>query len=97
VLEFGFVIYKFNLNNATPQPSPETKTKLLYNMGVNGHFFFPGHKIAYIIRKTAKMLCEISSSLGSEYEAQNLMGCTAVFLIECRPTFQRYMLPPSSP
>jgi hypothetical protein len=25
------------------------------------------------------------------------MGCTAVFLIECRPTFQRYMLPPSSP
>jgi hypothetical protein len=29
-------------------------------------------------------------------EAQNLLGSTAVFLIECRPTFQRYMLPPSS-
>jgi hypothetical protein len=38
-------------------------------------------------------------------EAQNLLGCTAVFLIECwpavfltecRPTFQRCMLPPSS-
>jgi hypothetical protein len=29
-------------------------------------------------------------------EAQNLLGCTAVFLIECRPTFQRYVLPPSS-
>jgi hypothetical protein len=33
-------------------------------------------------------LCEISSSRGGEYEAQNLLGCTAVFLIECRPTFQ---------
>jgi hypothetical protein len=29
-------------------------------------------------------------------EAQNLLGCTAVFLIECQPTFQRYVLPPSS-
>jgi hypothetical protein len=29
-------------------------------------------------------------------EAQNLLGCTAVFLIECRPTFQRYVLPLSS-
>jgi hypothetical protein len=34
------------------------------------------------------MECEISSSRGGEYEAQNLLGCTAVFLIECRPTFQ---------
>jgi hypothetical protein len=40
--------------------------------------------------------CEISSSHGGEYEAQNLLGYTAVFLIECRPTFQRYVLPPSS-
>jgi hypothetical protein len=32
--------------------------------------------------------CEISSSHGSEYEVQNLLGCTAVFLTECRPTFQ---------
>jgi hypothetical protein len=32
--------------------------------------------------------CEISSSHGGEYKAQNLLGCTAVFLIECRPTFQ---------
>jgi hypothetical protein len=39
--------------------------------------------------------CEISSSHSGEYEAQNLLGCTAVFLIECRPTFQRYALPPS--
>jgi hypothetical protein len=29
-------------------------------------------------------------------EAQNILGCTAMFLIECRPTFQRYVLPPSS-
>jgi hypothetical protein len=37
---------------------------------------------------------EISSSHGGEYEARNVLGCTAVFLIECRPTFQRYVLPP---
>jgi hypothetical protein len=41
-------------------------------------------------------LCEISSSHGGEYEAQNLLGSTAVFLIECRRTFQSYVLPPSS-
>jgi hypothetical protein len=29
-------------------------------------------------------------------EAQNLLGCSAVILIECRPTFQWYVLPPSS-
>jgi hypothetical protein len=33
---------------------------------------------------------KISSSHGGEYEAQNHLGCTAMFLIECRPTFQRY-------
>jgi hypothetical protein len=27
--------------------------------------------------------CEISSSHGGEYEAQNLLECTAVFLIGC--------------
>jgi hypothetical protein len=37
---------------------------------------------------------EISSSHGGEYEAQNLLRCTAVFFIESRPTFQRYVLPP---
>jgi hypothetical protein len=40
------------------------------------------------------MKCQISSSHGGENEAQNLLGCTAVFLIECRSTFQRYVLPP---
>jgi hypothetical protein len=35
---------------------------------------------------------EVPSSHGGEYEAQNLLGCTAVFLIECRPTFQRCCL-----
>jgi hypothetical protein len=43
------------------------------------------------------IVCKISISHGGEYEAQNLLGCTAVFLIECRPTFQRYVLPPPSP
>jgi hypothetical protein len=42
-------------------------------------------------------VCEISSSHSGEYEAQNILGCTAVFLIECRPTFRRCVLPPSSP
>jgi hypothetical protein len=41
-------------------------------------------------------ICEISASHGGEFEAQSLMGCTAVFLIERRPTFQRYVLPQSS-
>jgi hypothetical protein len=40
--------------------------------------------------------CEISSSHGGEYEAKNLLGCTAVFLNDCHPMFQRYVLPPSS-
>jgi hypothetical protein len=41
-------------------------------------------------------LCMISSSHCGEYEAQNLLGCTVLFLIECPPTFQRYLRPPSS-
>jgi hypothetical protein len=27
-------------------------------------------------------------------KAQNLLGCIALFLIECRTTFQRYVMPP---
>jgi hypothetical protein len=30
------------------------------------------------------VFCEISSFHGGEYEAQNLLGCTAVFLNGCR-------------
>jgi hypothetical protein len=37
--------------------------------------------------------CEVPSSHGGEYEAQNLLGCTAVFLIVCWPTFQSYVRP----
>jgi hypothetical protein len=50
------------------------------------------------VRKCIKrsFISEISSCHGGEYEVQNIMGCTAVFLIECRPAFQRYVLPPSS-
>jgi hypothetical protein len=41
-------------------------------------------------------ICEISSSHSGEYEVQNcLLGCTAV-KNNCRPLFQRYVLPPSS-
>jgi hypothetical protein len=40
---------------------------------------------------------ELACSYNSlHYEAQNLLGCTAVFLIGCRPTFQMCVLPPSS-
>jgi hypothetical protein len=40
--------------------------------------------------------CEISSSHGGEYKVQNcLLGCTAVWN-NCRPTFQRFVLPPLS-
>jgi hypothetical protein len=41
---------------------------------------------------TKLYLCEISSSHGGEYEAQSPLGCTVVFLIGCRPTFQRSVL-----
>jgi hypothetical protein len=43
--------------------------------------------------------CEISSSHGSEYDVQSrLLGYTANILAynDCRPTFQRCVLPPSS-
>jgi hypothetical protein len=46
--------------------------------------------------KNLPLSCEISSSHGGEYEAEIILGCTAVFLIGCRPTFQRSVLPPSS-
>jgi hypothetical protein len=32
-------------------------------------------------RSIGVLTCEISSSHGGEYEVQNLLGCTAVFLI----------------
>jgi hypothetical protein len=51
--------------------------------------------VLYGCKTWSLSLCEISSSHGGEYEAQNLLGCTAVFLIECRLTFQRYVLSPS--
>jgi hypothetical protein len=41
-------------------------------------------------------ICDISSSHGGEYETQNLLGSTAMFLIGCRPTFQMCVLRPSS-
>jgi hypothetical protein len=43
---------------------------------------------------TSKTAVESVNSM--TLEAQSLLGCTAVFLIGCRPTFQRCVLPPSS-
>jgi hypothetical protein len=39
---------------------------------------------------TPQKVCEISSSRGGDYETHNLLGRTAVFLIECRPTFHHH-------
>jgi hypothetical protein len=33
-------------------------------------------------------MCEISSSNGGEYEAQNLLGCAAVFLLNVDRSFR---------
>jgi hypothetical protein len=37
-------------------------------------------------------LCEISSSRGGKYEAQNLLGCTVVVLNLIRPTGQMFFM-----
>jgi hypothetical protein len=50
--------------------------------------FFVDFQVSHAKRGTDVNMCE--------YEAQNHLGCTAMFLIEFRPTFQRYVLPPSS-
>jgi hypothetical protein len=64
---------------------------------------FPGTDLKFLYSKNILQVedhnrqtvsSEISSSHGSEYEAQYLLGCTAMFLIECRQTFQKYVLPP---
>jgi hypothetical protein len=68
--------------------------KLLGNSGTRnkekGHKFLKmTHLCYYCISKDDSqspkqiLCCEISSSHGGEFEAQNLLGCTAVFLIEC--------------
>jgi hypothetical protein len=59
-------------------------------------FYIPHLSSSHLVHREVCEYCELSSSHGGECVAQNRMGCTAVFLIECRPTFQRYVLPPSS-
>jgi hypothetical protein len=51
------------------------------------------HKIQISQRQTLTQNIEMDKVI---FEAQNLPGCTAMFLIECRPTFQGYVLPPLS-
>jgi hypothetical protein len=41
---------------------------------------------------SSTILSETSSSHGGEYGAQNLLTCTAVFLIGCRPTLRAVSL-----
>jgi hypothetical protein len=47
------------------------------------------------ITETSHIKTETEHNYGNA-EAQNLLRYTAAFLIECRPTFQRCMLPPLS-
>jgi hypothetical protein len=59
----------------------------------------PEHTLPFLCvdkRSNGSVHCEISTSHGGEFEAQNLLGCTAVFSTECRPTFRRCVPPPSS-
>jgi hypothetical protein len=50
--------------------------------------------VCLFVAKSTHKACEISSSHGGEYEVKIcLLGCTAV-QNNCRPTFQRYVLPP---
>jgi hypothetical protein len=46
----------------------------------------PGSNLTWKPGVLAGFSCDISSSHGGEYEAQNLLGCIAVFLIECKRT-----------
>jgi hypothetical protein len=80
-LEVSFIFYKL-------LPTNLLQTKLIKTIT---HFKCV---IKCLIQSLAKR--EISSSHGGEYEAQNHLRCTAVFLIECRRTFQSCVLPPSS-
>jgi hypothetical protein len=57
----------------------------------------PSNTVIQFLNAKQKSPTEIQKEVVEVYdEAQNLLGCTAVFLIECRPTFQRYVLPSSS-
>jgi hypothetical protein len=47
------------------------------------------------VSKTLEIHFVLTLVITRKDEAQSLMGCTAVFLIECRQTFQRCVLPPS--
>jgi hypothetical protein len=58
---------------------------------VNGLHFVPVLRVS----RHDFMIISVSKTFASE--AQNLLGCTALFLTECRPMFQRCVLPPSSP
>jgi hypothetical protein len=46
--------------------------------------FWPPHITRFVRIKYQRVILQGNINI----EAQNLLGCTAVFLIECRPTFQ---------
>jgi hypothetical protein len=59
---------------------------IYWDLNIQNAYLFPCIKATRLIRVYTKKI--------SKYEAQNLLGCTDVFLIECRRTFQRCVLPP---
>jgi hypothetical protein len=65
-------------------------------LAIGASFIFIYFVKAHIYSYVNKIQCKISGSHSSIYEVQSLLGCTAVFLIGWRPTYQRCVLPPSS-
>jgi hypothetical protein len=50
---------------------------------------------AQLVSKTLEIHFVLTLVITRKDEAQSLLACSAVFLIECRQTFQRCVLPPS--
>jgi hypothetical protein len=55
-------------------------------------YFVKAHIYSYV----NKIQCEISGSHSGKYEVQSLLGCTNVFLIGWRPTYQRCVVAPTT-
>jgi hypothetical protein len=77
-------LFKFNIFHASLSPLKPSGNYTYHLLQQISAFYI--HEIRKVLRtKNNRFL-----------EAQNLLGCNAMFLIGCRPTFQRCVLPPSS-
>jgi hypothetical protein len=73
-------------------PPPKTSFCELKQSAVISTFTFKLKKQTMLQPLQLLPCCEISSCHGGKYEAQNLLECTAVFLIGCQSTFLRCVL-----